>query len=154
MTARISTGNLMNYYRGSVIAFMTSVVMLACACNTYHDVEMATPRTADVVGTWVASDGGKLDFGNDGHFVATKAKRLLTLVTSHVGTNDHGSGEWEVGASGQMSSIQLLFRSIDDTPQSYATEILAYRGNNHQIILFMYLHDPDVDTSKYEYVKQ
>ncbi|MDX2603807.1 hypothetical protein PV379_41635 [Streptomyces caniscabiei] len=108
------------------------------------DGEPLAMTTAEVTGTWVDGEGGRLAFEEDGTFTSDGICGDFSDADLDAAVApDPGVGTWELyttdgpGSGEPSSEVQLTF-----TPGTVWTEYEA-RGTSRDPVLWMYIGDPD-----------
>ena len=91
------------------------------------------PAASDVIGTWIADDGGTFKFSEDGTFTATNLdeQEFFRTNAQQEGSRVSGIGTWALGESvvGHWYSVKLDFDAVGDEKGGYSGLELCFSGD-------------------------
>ena len=113
----------------------------------------------DIVGTWVAEDGGKLDFNKDGSFrtESLSGSKFFSGFNKYQNMKFSEEGKWELIEKNGRQIIDLKIAKSEKLQGGFSTHLgisgEGAFGNNPPWHLFVWIGDPD-DMNKYKFEKQ
>jgi hypothetical protein len=142
---------LVRRFAARAAAVSTSLVFVISACVGCGWFEDSRPVLSNdlVAGTWRASNGGELNFSEDGTFRASRVPSVVLRPIESRSVTMSGSGEWELTAdvndpSGRIAQVHLRFRKLDNVEVRHSVDLLSDRVDG-DVILFWFIGDPDLD---------
>lgn len=133
------------------VSFMLMCVLQGCLGQQ--------PTRNDIVGVWIAEDGGKFSFEEDGSFISENlsGSKIFYGFAKYEGVNFNESGTWALKKVSGGSVISLDFSISEKLQGGFSTQLtVSGEGlleNKPPWRLFAWLGDPD-DMNKYEFKKQ
>jgi hypothetical protein len=93
-----------------------SAITLACCLLSGCGPRAVTPKPEELVGTWVAPDGGTIHITDKYEFSATGIPERIVSHRSYSGEKRSCEGQWEISRLSEGTVPQLLLRveSRDD----------------------------------------
>ena len=117
------------------------------------------PTKNDIIGVWIAEDGGRFSFEADGSFTSENlsGSKIFSGFANYDGMNFSESGNWELKDASGGSIVSLNSRKSEKLQGSFSTQLTVsgegLLGNKPPWRLFAWIGDPD-DMNKYEFKKQ
>ncbi len=114
------------------------------------------PTKKDIIGVWVAEDGGKFSFEENGSFSTENlsGSKIFSGFDKYDDMKFSEQGTWELS---EGSVIILDFEKSDNLQGGFSTQLsISGEGlleNNPPWYLFAWIGDPD-DMNKYKFEKQ
>jgi len=106
------------------------------------------PTTAEITGTWHASDGGVIVFSGDGHFTATGLSMNLANGDAPTATRWSGTGTWQTGGACDASAPGICLTTGSSPQASYSEDGWTQGPASSPILL---LPAADYGSSGYAY---
>ncbi len=131
---------------GSVVALLAA----GWACILAGCGGGAPPTKTDIVGTWKNVDGARLEFDDDGRFVATAFPTSILWIDAPPGTAD-GVGSWQLAQERSGTVVKLSFDRILDEKDGYGMP-LYISGSGSSRKLYHDIDDEGFD--RYEFTKE
>ncbi len=106
------------------------------------------PTTAEIAGTWHASDGGVIVFSGDGQFTATGLSINLANGEAPTATRWSGTGTWQAGGACDASAPGICLTTGSSPQASYSEDGWTQGPASSPILL---LPAADYGSSAYVY---
>lgn len=135
----------------------THVISLVWMCFL-QGCYVQQPSRNDIIGVWVAKDGGKFLFQDDGSFTSENlsGSKIFAGFSEYAKESFMESGTWEIMDSSGVSIVSLNFRKSEKLKSGFSTKLkISGEGlfNRPPWRLLVWIGDPD-NMNEYEFKKQ
>lgn len=109
-----------------------SAITLACCLLPGCDSRTETPKSGELVGTWVASDGGRIQLTDNNRFVAEEIPECIISHQTYSRKKVSCEGEWQLRRYSEniTPTLVLGINSRNDGKERSSFSLLTLRATS------------------------